>query len=70
MKSNFNVDIKFYADKVLDVLSNSLSKYTDKITGAKLGGSGGGEVQESHSGRDSYGTGTRRKGRGSRRGGR
>ena len=70
MKSNFNVDIKFNADKVLDVLSTGLRKYTDKIAGAESGGSGRGKVQASRGDRDSYGTGTQSKGGGGRRGGR
>ena len=56
MKSNFNVDIKFNADKVLDVLSIGLRKYTDKIAGKDSGGSGGGRGQGSGSGRDGCGS--------------
>ena len=67
MKSNLNVDIKFYADKVLEVLGNSLSKYTDKIAGKDSGGSGG-RGQGSRGSRDGYGSGTQsRGGRRSRR---
>ena len=61
MKSNFNVDVKFCADKVLDVLSNSLSKYTDKIAGKDSGGSFG-RGQGSRGGRDGYGLGARCRG--------
>jgi len=68
MKSNLNVDIKFYADKVLDMLGNSLSKYTDKISGSKSDGSGGSRGQGSRGGRDGSGSGSQR--RGGRRGGR
>ena len=60
MKSNFNIDIKFYADKVLDVLCNSLSKYTDKYAG-KDSGSSGGRGQGRCGGRASYGAGSQRK---------
>lgn len=62
MKSNFNVDIKFYADKVLEVLGHSLSKYTDKIGGSKSGGSGGGRGQGNRGSRDSYGSGSQSRG--------
>ena len=62
MRSNLNVDIKFYADKVLDMLGNSLSKYTDKISGTKSGGSGGGRGQGGRGGGDGYGSGAQRKG--------
>jgi len=68
MKSNSNVDIKFYAEKVLEFLGNSLSKYTDRIAGAESGSSGGGQGQGSRSGRDRCGTG--KQSRGGHRGGR
>ena len=70
MKSNLNIDVKFYADKVLEVLGNSLTKYTDKIGESKSRGSSGGRGQGNRGSRDSYGTGTQRKGGGGRRGGR
>jgi hypothetical protein len=67
MRSNLNVDIKFYADKVLDILGNSLSKYTDKIGGKDSVGSGG-RGQGNRGGRDGYGSGAQsRGGRRSRR---
>jgi hydrogenase maturation factor HypE len=68
MRSNLNVDIKFYADKVLEMLGDSLSKYTDKIGGTKSGSSGGGRGQGSRGSGDGYGSGAQR--RGGRRGGR
>jgi len=61
MKSNFNVDIKFNADKILDVLSTGLRKYTDKIAGKDSGGSGDGRGQGNGSGRDGYGSGAQRR---------
>jgi len=68
MRSNLNVDIKFYADKVLDMLGNSLIKYTDKIGGTKSGSSGGGRGQGSPGSGNGYGSGAQRKGgRGSSR---
>jgi len=62
MKSNLNVDIKFYADKVLDVLGNSLSKYTNKIAGKDSDDSGGGRGQGNGGGRGDYGSGAQRRG--------
>jgi hypothetical protein len=67
MKSNLNVDIKFYADKVLDMLGNSLSKYTDKIS-RKDSVSSGSRGQGNRGDRDGSGSGSQR--RGGRRGGR
>lgn len=64
MRSNLNVDIKFYADKALEVLGNSLSKYTDKIAGKDSGGGGQGRGDS----RDGYGSSAQsRGGRRSRR---
>lgn len=63
MKSNFNLDIKFNADKVLDVLSTGLSKYTDKIVGKNSGGSGGNRGQGNRGGRDVRGSGAQSRGR-------
>jgi hypothetical protein len=62
MKSNLNVDIKFYADKVLDMLGNSLSKFTDKISGTKSGSTGGGRGQGRGGGRCGYGSGAQCRG--------
>lgn len=68
MKSNFNLDIKFNADKVLDVLSTGLSKCTGKIVGKNSGGSGGDRGQGSRGGGGGYGSGTQSRGRRSSRG--
>jgi hypothetical protein len=61
MKSNLNVDIKFYADKVLGMLGNGLSKYTDKTAGSKSRSTGG-RGQGRGGGRGGYGSGAQRRG--------
>lgn len=68
MKSNLNIDIKFYADKVLDVLSAGLIKYTGKSVGKNSGGSGGNRRQGSYGSKYCRGLGSQGGGRrGSRR---
>lgn len=68
MKSNLNVDIKFYADKVLDILGNSLSKYKDKRNAGNDSVGSRGRRQRSRVSKDGYGLGAQcRGGRKSRR---
>lgn len=62
MKSNLNVDIKFYADKVLDILSNSLSKNTDKKIAGNDSVSSRGRRQRSRISKDGYGLGAQCRG--------
>jgi hypothetical protein len=64
MKSNLNVDTKLYADKVPDILGNSLINFTNKIVGKNSGSKGQGK----RGSRGVYGLGAQR--RGYRRGGR
>ena len=62
MRSDLNLNIKFYADKVLDMLGNALSKSADKISGTKSGSTDGSRRQGGRGGRDGYGSGAQRRG--------